>query len=102
MFETTTFLERPQGPGSKIYFVGVSYFAGALVPVLPVFGGATTLLLPVLMAGTLIIIVSVVLAFLSGMNIKRRVITNIIIITAAVAITFAIGSITKLIWGVSV
>jgi hypothetical protein len=36
------------------------------------------------------------------MNIKRRVITNIIIMTAAVGITFAIGSITRLIWGVSV
>jgi len=89
-------------PLASAIVVGVSYLAGALVPVLPVLGGATTLLLPTLMAGSLIIVVSVVLAFLSGMNVKRRVITNIIIIAAAVGITFAIGTATKLIWGVSV
>jgi len=41
-------------------------------------------------------------AFLSGMNVKRRVITNLLIIAAAVSITFAIGVVTKLVWGVSV
>jgi hypothetical protein len=35
------------------------------------------------------------------MNIKRRVITNVVIIAAAVGITFAIGLVTKLVWGVS-
>ena len=39
---------------------------------------------------------------LSGMDIKRRVMTNLLIITAAVGITFAIGIATKRGWGVSV
>jgi hypothetical protein len=47
-------------------------------------------------------VVSVILAFLSGMEMKRRVVTNLVIIAAAVGITFAIGLLTKLVWGVSV
>jgi hypothetical protein len=53
-------------------------------------------------AGSLIVVVSVILAFLSGMEMTRRVVTNLVIIAAAVGITFAIGLVTKLIWGVSV
>jgi hypothetical protein len=36
------------------------------------------------------------------MDIKRRVMTNLLIITAAVGISFAIGVVTKRAWGVSV
>ncbi len=55
-----------------------------------------------LTAGTLIIIVSIIIAFLSGMSVKRRVLSNLVVIAAAVGITFAIGAITKRVWGVSV
>ena len=48
------------------------------------------------------ILVSIMVAFLSGMDIKRRVITNLVIIAAAVGISFAIGLVAKLVWGVSV
>ena len=48
------------------------------------------------------VVVSVILAFLSGMEMKRSVVTNLVIIAAAVGITFAIGLVTKLVWGVSV
>jgi hypothetical protein len=50
----------------------------------------------------MIVVVSMILAFLSGMEMKRRVVTNLVIIAAAVGITFVIGLATKLIWGVSV
>jgi vacuolar iron transporter family protein len=82
--------------------VGASYLAGALVPLLPVLGGATTVLPSLLAAGSLIVIVSIIVAFLSGMSIKRRVLTNLLITAAAVGISFAIGVVTKLVWGVSV
>ena len=39
---------------------------------------------------------------LSGVDIKRRVRTNLFIITAAVVMSFAIGIVTKRVWGVSV
>jgi VIT1/CCC1 family predicted Fe2+/Mn2+ transporter len=96
---TTGTAEKPL---ASAIIVGASYLAGALVPVLPVLGGATTVLPSLLTAGSLIILVSIMVAFLSGMNIKRRVMTNLLIIAAAVGITFAIGVVTKLVWGVSV
>jgi hypothetical protein len=39
---------------------------------------------------------------LEGIEVKRRVLTNLVIIAAAVGITFAIGVISKRVWGVSV
>jgi VIT1/CCC1 family predicted Fe2+/Mn2+ transporter len=42
------------------------------------------------------------LAFLSGMNIRRRVLTNIVIIAAAVGITYAIGRMVKDLFGIAV
>jgi VIT1/CCC1 family predicted Fe2+/Mn2+ transporter len=50
----------------------------------------------------MIVLVSLVLAFLSGMNIHKRILTNLVIIAAAVGITYGIGLLTKRIWGISV
>jgi len=47
------------------------------------------------------LIVSLVLAFLSGMEIKKRVLTNLVIIAAAVGVTYAIGLLAKALWGIS-
>jgi VIT1/CCC1 family predicted Fe2+/Mn2+ transporter len=82
--------------------VGCSYFVGALVPVLPVLFGARSVLPSVLAAGTLIVLVSVVLAFLSGMEVQRRVLTNVVIMVIAVMVTYVIGIATRLLWGISV
>jgi len=82
--------------------VGGSYIAGAMVPVLPVLFGAKDALPSLLTAGSMIILVSMVLAFLSGMDIKKRILTNLVIIACAVAITYAIGIVAKTLWGVSV
>jgi VIT1/CCC1 family predicted Fe2+/Mn2+ transporter len=81
--------------------VGASYLGGALVPVLPVLAGARTALPTVLTAGSMIVLVSVVVAFLSGMDVKRRVLMNVIITAAAVVITYTIGMATKTIWGIA-
>jgi vacuolar iron transporter family protein len=81
--------------------VGASYLAGALVPVLPVLAGARTALPTVFTAGSVIVVVSVVVAFLSGMDVKRRVMMNVVITAGAVVITYAIGLATKMIWGIA-
>ena len=94
--------ETGESPLRSALVVGVSYFAGAIVPVLPVLAGATTALASVLAAGSLIIIVSMVLAFLSGMEMKRRVLANLVTIAAAVGITFVIGLLANRVWGVPV
>jgi VIT1/CCC1 family predicted Fe2+/Mn2+ transporter len=94
------------GPGESAVvaagLVGLSYFAGALVPVVPVLFGAHTAWPSLFSAGTLIIVVSMVVAFLSGMNVTRRILTNLVIIAAAVGITYVIGIVTKALFGITV
>jgi vacuolar iron transporter family protein len=82
--------------------VGLSYVVGAVVPVLPVAFGARTLLPSLIVAGGVIVLVSTVLAFLSGMVVRRRIALNLGIIAAAVLISYAIGLIAKAAWGISV
>jgi len=38
-----------------------------------------------------ILAVSMILAFLSGMNIRRRMLTNLVILAAAAALSYGIG-----------
>jgi predicted membrane protein (TIGR00267 family) len=94
--------ETPERSFISALFVGVSYFAGALVPVLPVLFGARNALASIIAAGGMVLIVSLVLAFLSGMEIRKRIVTNLVIIAAAVSITYAIGLLAKALWGISV
>ena len=82
--------------------VGVSYFAGALVPVLPVVIGAHTAL-PSLLAGvTVVVFVSTILAFLSGMDVRRRIAINLVLVAAAVGVTYVIGILTRTLFGIEV
>lgn len=92
----------PDRPLGSALVVGASYFAGAMIPVLPVLFGATNALASVLAAGTTIILVSLLLAFLSGMDITRRILTNLVIIALAVSVTYLIGTAAKQLWGISV
>ena len=72
------------------------------MPVLPVLFGAKDALVSVLTAGTMVILVSSILAFLSGMEMKRRILLNLVIITVAVSVSYAIGLAAKQIWGIAV
>lgn len=87
-------------PWLSAAIVGTAYFLGALVPVLPVLAGSRSALASVLAAGGLIVLISSVLAFLSGMDAKRRIGTNLVIIAAAVGISYAIGTFARAAWGV--
>ena len=89
-------------PSSRGWWWGSAISLGALVPVLPFLFGATAWLPTILTAGSIIIAVSTVLAFLSGMDVRRRILTNLVIIAAAVGVTYAIGVITRSVWGISV
>ena len=82
--------------------VGLSYVVGAVVPVLPVAFGARTLLPSLIVAGGVIVLVSTILAFLSGMVVRRRIALNLGIIAAAVLISYVIGLIAKAAWGITV
>jgi VIT1/CCC1 family predicted Fe2+/Mn2+ transporter len=89
-------------PLRSALIVGVSYLVGAVIPVLPVLIGARTVLASVLTAGSVIVVVSILLAFLSGMNVGRRIVLNLGIMAAAVAITYLIGLLTNALWGIAV
>lgn len=91
--------DTPLGSGVR---VGVSYVIGAVVPLLPVLFGARTLLPSLLVAGGVIVVVSTILAFLSGMDVKRRILMNLAVIAAAVAISYLIGLLAKSVWGIDV
>jgi VIT1/CCC1 family predicted Fe2+/Mn2+ transporter len=84
------------------FVVGFSYLVGALVPVLPVLFGARSAWPSVAAAGAMIIVVSMLLAFLSGMDVRRRIVTNLVIIAAAVGITYLIGLATNALFGLAV
>jgi VIT1/CCC1 family predicted Fe2+/Mn2+ transporter len=93
--------ESVESPFAGAAVVGISYLAGALIPVLPVLAGARSALPSVLTAGAMIILVSTILAFLSGMNVRRRIATNVVIIAAAVGVTYALGLLTMRLWGIA-
>ncbi|MBI3802580.1 MAG: VIT1/CCC1 transporter family protein [Nitrospirae bacterium] len=93
---------RPEPALRSSVVVGVSYFAGAAFPLLPVLFGAHNAFWSIVSAGTMIILVSIILSFLSGMNIKRRVVTNVIIITLATGISYLIGGAVRKLLGIAV
>ena len=88
-------------PLASALVVGSAYLIGAIVPVLPVLIGATDAMFSVLTAGLMVVLVSTILSFLSGMDIKRRIALNLIIITVAVSVSYSIGILAKLAWGIS-
>jgi len=103
------FLGEPEPPaaagGTAIasgFRVGLSYVVGAVVPVLPVLFGARTLLPSLLVAGVVIVLVSAILAFLSGMDVRRRILMNLAIIAGAVAVSYVIGLLAQGVWGIKV
>jgi vacuolar iron transporter family protein len=91
-----------ESPLGSAVVVGIAYITGALVPVLPVLIGAKDALFSVFTAGLMVIFVSTVLSFLSGMDVKRRILLNLIIITVAVSVSYAIGLAAKQVWGIHI
>lgn len=92
---------RVEKPFASAIVVGVSYFIGALVPLAPVFFGAKDILLSVAVSVVVAIAISYVVAFFSGMNAARRIGINLAALALAVGVTYAIGILTKSIWGVN-
>jgi VIT1/CCC1 family predicted Fe2+/Mn2+ transporter len=94
--------QAAQSPASSALVVGIGYFAGAVVPILPVLFGATGLLPTVITAGAIIVLVSTTVAFISGMAVRRRIVLNLIVTGIAVVVTYAIGLLAKAVWGIAV
>jgi VIT1/CCC1 family predicted Fe2+/Mn2+ transporter len=90
-----------ESPIGSALLVAAAYIAGALIPVLPVVFGASTALFSVLTAGVVVIVVSAILSFLSGMDVTRRILLNLAIVTIAVSVTYGIGVFAKRLWGIA-
>jgi predicted membrane protein (TIGR00267 family) len=100
--ETSSETEMPEQPIRAGLVVGASYFFGALVPVVPVVFGAQDMGFSILTAGIVIVLVSMILAFLSGMSVMRRITLNLAIVSIAVITTYLIGLLARTVWGISV
>jgi vacuolar iron transporter family protein len=99
--EASEIVPMEESPIGSALVVGTAYIAGAIVPVLPVIFGATSALFSVLTAGLMVIVVSAILSFLSGMDVTRRIFLNLALITIAVSVTYGIGVFAKHLWGIA-
>jgi vacuolar iron transporter family protein len=86
---------------SSALVVGSAYFIGAAVPILPVLFGAKSALISIMTGGVTVILISMLLGFLSGMDVRKRIQMNLIIMAAAVGITYGIGMIVRALFGVA-
>jgi vacuolar iron transporter family protein len=107
--EKARFLGEMEGAGFRFesaaksaVVVGVSYFVGSSFPLAPVLLGAQTPLPSILTGGSMILLVSVTLAFLSGMAVKKRALINFALITIAVGISYMIGFCVRRLMGIQV
>ena len=99
--EASEVVPMEESPIGSALVVAAAYIAGAIVPVLPVIFGATNALFSVVTAGLMVVVVSTVLSFLSGMDIFRRIVLNLAIIAIAVTVTYGIGVLAKSLWGIA-
>jgi predicted membrane protein (TIGR00267 family) len=91
--------ERPATAGA---IIGISYFVGAAFPLIPVFFGAKNALASIVTGGSMILLVSATVAFLTGMETKKRALMNLVLIALAVGITYAIGSLVRTLVGIQI
>ena len=94
--------EPGERPLVSAAIVGIGYLVGAVVPVLPVLLGARTVLPTVLTGGIMIVAVSAIVAFISGMNVRRRIALNVLITGLAVVVTYALGLLAKALLGINI
>lgn len=97
-----TLSRMSESPLYAALIVGGAYILGAVIPLLPIFLGSENIIYPLVSAAGVLLIISSVLSFLSGMHTGRRMLTNIIIMSIAVLITYSIGLLAKTFFGISV
>lgn len=82
--------------------VGISYILGSMVPLLPAGflpGGIYT---SIAVSAVCVVSVSYILAFISGMDIRKRIFTNVVLIALAVLVSYGIGIVARNLFGITV
>ena len=96
------YLSGETHPLSSAVTVGISYLVGAVIPIIPVFFGAENIMLSLVVSAVAITVVSALLAFLSGMDMKRRILSNLFITLLAVGVTALIGFFARQLFGIGI
>ena len=99
--------QQPENAGNNraaplAALVGAFYFIGAIIPILPVALGSRNAVLSILVGAGMVVIVSSVLAFLSGMDAKKRVLMNLSIVALAAGITYLLGLAMRSVFGITI
>jgi predicted membrane protein (TIGR00267 family) len=107
--EKARFMGENQGSGHRResvlgsgLLIGISYFIGSSFPLVPVIFGARSPLPSIITGGSMILLVSIVLSFLSGMNVRKRALINLVLIAIAVGITYLIGICVRTLLGIQI
>lgn len=102
------FLREPAPEGATLrplqssIIVGGAYFLGAAIPVLPFILGAHTPIPSIIASGSLVLLVSALISFLSGLDMRRRMIMNITAIILSVGVSYAIGHAVQALFAVQI
>lgn len=94
--------EPKESPLAAAAIVGIGYLVGAVFPIAPVVFGARNVWPTVIVGGAMIVLVSTVVAFISGMNVRRRIARNVLVTGLAVVVTYVLGLLTKRVLGVQI
>lgn len=87
---------------SLAVYVGIFYFVGALLPVLPLLLGAESIIFSILIGFVMVLVLSFFTAFFAGESFFKRLKLNLIIIAGAILITYSISYFTKTSFGIKV
>lgn len=82
-------------PLSSAVIVGIFYIFGAMIPILPIFLGAKSVWVSLICGGMASILLTIVLSFISGMQMRKRVLTNLAMIMIAVVGAYVVGIFVK-------
>lgn len=89
-------------PMTAAITVSISYFIGALFPVLPMLLGAADPVWSIVLGALMVVVVTMLLSFISGMEVQRRVFQNLLLVLIAVVVTYALGTGVRYFWEIAV
>ena len=101
-FDPQAEMSEETRPSTAAVAVAASYFLGALCPIAPVLLGAASPLWSIVVGGVMVALVTTLLSFMSGMNVRQRVLQNVLLVSIAVAFTYTLGTMVKHFWQIAV
>ena len=96
------FGQEKESPLSQAFYVGLFYFLGAILPVSPFLLGAENLFPSILIGFFLILILSFFTAFFAGDDFLKRLRLNLVIVVGAILVTYSLGYLAKMIFGIEI